>query len=88
MAKSEFITLDGNKGSYQWSRLKKKNAIEIMVEYNGVVSHILINAERKEISFAGDLNFFVNKITMDRNGYRTEKLLTEEQFAKLMAKRL
>jgi len=88
MAKSEFVTIDGNKGSYQWSRQKKKNAIEIMVEYNGVVSHILINAEKKEISFAGDLNFFVNKITMDRNGYKTEKLLTEEQFAKLMAKRL
>jgi hypothetical protein len=88
MAKSEFITVDGNKGGYQWQRHKKKNAIEIMVEYNGNVSHVLINAERKEISFAGDLNFFVNKITTNKNGYVTEKLLTEEQFAKLMAKKL
>jgi hypothetical protein len=88
MAKSEFVTLDGNKGGYQWQRHKKKNAIEIMVEYNGMVSHVLINAERGEISFAGDLNFFVNKITTNKNGHVTEKLLTEEQFAKLMAKKL
>jgi hypothetical protein len=88
MAKSEFITIDGNKGGYQWHRHKKKNAIEIIVEYNGAISHVLINAERKEISFAGDIGFFVNKITMDKNGYRTEKLLTEEQFAKMMAKKL
>jgi hypothetical protein len=88
MAKSEFVTLDGNKGSYHWNRHKKKNAIEIVVEYNGQVSHVLINAERKEISFAGNLNFFVNKITTNKNGYVTEKLLTEEQFAKLMAKKL
>jgi hypothetical protein len=88
MAKSEFVTLDGNTGRYQWNRRKKKNAIEIMVEYNGMVSFVLINAERKEISFAGDLNFFVSKITTDRNGYKTEKLLTEEQFAKMVAKKL
>jgi len=88
MAKSEFVTLDGNKGRYQWNRRKKKNAIEIMVEYNGQVSYVLINAERKEISFAGDINFFVNKITTTKNGFREEKLLTEEQFAKLVAKKL
>jgi hypothetical protein len=88
MAKAEFVTLDGNVGKYQWNRHRKKNAIEIMVEYNGMVSHILINAERKEISFAGDISWFVNKITTDKNGFRTEKLLTEEQFAKMVAKKL
>lgn len=88
MAKSEFVTLDGNTGSYQWHRHKKKNAIEIVVEYDGQVSHVLINAERKEISFAGDLNFSVNKITTNKNGHVTEKLLTEEQFAKMVAKKL
>ena len=88
MGKAEFVTLNGNKGSYQWQRHKKKNAIEIMVEYNGMVSHILINAERREISFAGDIGWLVNKITTDKNGFKTEKLLTEEQFAKMVAKKL
>jgi hypothetical protein len=85
---SEVILLDGTKLKYEWKHHKKKNAIEVLVENKGKVSHILINAGLKEITYFGEIDWSVAKITTNKNGFRFDKLRTEDEFAKKIADRL
>jgi hypothetical protein len=86
--KREFVAIDGTIMKYEWRRHKKKDAIEVIAEIKGKMSHILINARLGEITFLGEIDWKVGKIVTDKNGFKMIRLKTEDEFARDVAKRL
>jgi len=87
--KKKNVALFSERGiSYVWNHKKKRNAIEVRVEHKKKKSFILINAETKEITFFGEIEWHVSRIDTSRNGWKTIHLFDEESLAKSVAKSL